>query len=98
MRGLDFPYSWTPDSKSVIFVSDRNGSYNIFQQRVDNPEPELLIGGHGDMISARLSPDERSILYLVTPPGGETPTRQGSAHANGSRRRGASNRAGGTRH
>lgn len=70
----DYPYSWTPDSKSVIFVSDRNGSYNIFQQRVDNPEPELLIGGHSDMITARLSPDERSILYLVTPPGGETPT------------------------
>lgn len=69
----DFPYSWTPDSKSVIFISDRNGSYNVFKQGVDEPEPELLIGGHEDMITARLSPDENSILFLLTPPGGETP-------------------------
>jgi Tol biopolymer transport system component len=70
----DFPYSWTPDSKSVIFVSDRNGAYNIFKQGVDDPQPELLVGGHEDTIIARLSPDRKSILYLVTPPGGETPS------------------------
>lgn len=69
----DFPYSWTRDSKSVIFVSDRNGSYNVFKQGVDEPEPELLIGGHEDMIIARLTPDENGILFLVMPPGGETP-------------------------
>ena len=68
----DFPYSWTPDNKSVIFVSDRNGAYNIYRQGVDQAAPELLIGGREDMIIARLSPDNRSILYLVTPPGGET--------------------------
>ena len=70
----DFPYSWTPDSKSVIFVSDRNGSYNIYRQGINDAAPELLIGGSEDMIVARLSPDSRSILYLVTPPGGETST------------------------
>jgi Tol biopolymer transport system component/DNA-binding winged helix-turn-helix (wHTH) protein len=69
----DLPYSWTPDSKSVIFVSDRNGSYNVFKQGVDQPEPELLLGGHENTIIARLSPDENSLLFLVTPPGGETP-------------------------
>jgi len=58
----------------VIFVFDRNGAYNIFKQGVDDPQPELLVGGHEDTIIARLSPDRKSILYLVTPPGGETPS------------------------
>jgi Tol biopolymer transport system component len=62
----DFPYSWTPDSKSVIFVSDRNGGYNIFRQGVHDAEPELLIRGQEDMLVARLSPDSSSILFLIT--------------------------------
>jgi hypothetical protein len=70
----DFPYSWTPDSKSVIFVSDRNGSYNIYREGINDAAPELLAGGSEDMIIARLRPDNRNILYLVTPPGGETST------------------------
>lgn len=69
----DFPYSWAPDSKAVIFVSDRNGAYNVFKQGLADAEPELLIGGHEDAIIARLSPDGANILYLVTPPGGATP-------------------------
>ena len=63
----DFPYAWTPDSKSIIFVSDRNGAYDIFKQRLEDSEPELLVRSQENKSVARLSPDEKSILYIVTP-------------------------------
>jgi len=31
----DFPASWTPDSKSVLVVSDRDGPSHIFKQNID---------------------------------------------------------------
>jgi Tol biopolymer transport system component/DNA-binding winged helix-turn-helix (wHTH) protein len=66
-ESADFPYSWTPDSKSVIFVSDRNGAYDIFKQGLDDSEPELLVGGRENKWVARLTPDGTSVLYLVPP-------------------------------
>src|SRR5258706_7254977 len=69
----DYPYSWTPDSTSVIFVSDRNGTFDIFKQRLDESEPEVLIRGPENKSVARLTPDGKSILYLVTHTP-ETPT------------------------
>jgi Tol biopolymer transport system component/DNA-binding winged helix-turn-helix (wHTH) protein len=74
----DFPYSWTPDSKSVIFTSDRNGTFNIFRQGVHDAEPEVLVRAREDLSIPRLSPDGNSIIYLVTPPSSasaESPTR-----------------------
>jgi Tol biopolymer transport system component/DNA-binding winged helix-turn-helix (wHTH) protein len=63
----DFPYSWTPDSKSIIFVSDRNGAYDIFKQRLDDSEPELLVRGPENKSVARLTPDGTSLVYVATP-------------------------------
>ena len=74
----DFPYSWTPDSKSVIFTSDRNGRFNIFRQGVHDAEPEILVRSDEDLAIPRLSPDGNSIIYLITPPNGasgEIPSR-----------------------
>ena len=68
----DIPYSWAPDNQSVIFISDRNGTFNVFKQGVNDPEPELLVRGREDMIVPRLSPDGRSILFLVSPSAGAT--------------------------
>ena len=31
----DYPYSWTADSKAVIFASDRDGPWHIFKQSID---------------------------------------------------------------
>jgi Tol biopolymer transport system component/DNA-binding winged helix-turn-helix (wHTH) protein len=63
----DLPYSWTPDSKSVIFTSDRNGPFNVFRQGVHDAEPEVLIRSQEDLSIPRLSPDGKSIIYLITP-------------------------------
>ena len=70
----DFPYSWTPDSKSVIFTSDRNGRFNIFRQGVHDAEPEILVRSDEDLAVPRLSPDGNSIIYLITPPNGASAT------------------------
>ena len=63
----DYPYDWTPDSTSIIFISNRNGTYDIFKQRLDDSEPELLIRGPENKSVARLAPDGNSVLYLVVP-------------------------------
>lgn len=63
----DVPYSWTPDSRSVIFISDRYGTFDIFKQNVDEPTPDLLVGGKEPLSIPRLSPDASEIFYLIQP-------------------------------
>ena len=66
----DFPYAWTPDSKSVIFISDRNGPFSVLRQGIHDPEPETIIRSAEDISVSRLTPDGNSILYLVPPSNG----------------------------
>jgi len=63
----DYPYSWTPDSKTVVFASDRDGPWHIFKQSIDQTQPELMVGGSYDLGIPRLSPDNTELLYLVVP-------------------------------
>jgi Tol biopolymer transport system component/DNA-binding winged helix-turn-helix (wHTH) protein len=67
----DYPYSWTPDSKVVLFMSNRDGAFHIFKQGIDQTQPELLVGGNDDLYMPRLSPDGSLMLYLVTTKIGE---------------------------
>jgi len=66
-EGRNFPYAWTPDSKSVLFTSDRDGPTHVFKQAVDQPAPDLLVGGKDSVILTRLNSDGSEILYLVRP-------------------------------
>jgi Tol biopolymer transport system component/DNA-binding winged helix-turn-helix (wHTH) protein len=63
----NMPFAWTPDGKSVIFTSDRDGALHIFKQSVDQPAPDLLVGGNKNAQGARLVPDGSEILYLLNP-------------------------------
>jgi Tol biopolymer transport system component/DNA-binding winged helix-turn-helix (wHTH) protein len=70
----DFPFAWTPDSKAVLFESDRDGVYHVFKQVIDQSVPELLVGGERQAIAPRLTPDGSSVLYVVIwPKAGESP-------------------------
>jgi hypothetical protein len=63
----DYPTTWTPDSKTVLFLSDRDGPFRIFKQDIGQTQSELLVGGDDIVIMApRLTPDGLSALYLVT--------------------------------
>jgi len=62
----DWPTSWTRDSDTVLFLSDRDGPDHIFKQNISDTQPELLVGGNDIRRAPRLTPDGLSVLYLVT--------------------------------
>jgi DNA-binding winged helix-turn-helix (wHTH) protein len=53
----DLPTAWTPDSKAVLFHSDRNGKWEIFKQDSNERTAELFITGPQDCRGARVSAD-----------------------------------------
>jgi Tol biopolymer transport system component/DNA-binding winged helix-turn-helix (wHTH) protein len=67
----NLPFSWTPDSQSVIFSSDRDGVFHLFKQSIDQPAPDLLVGGDQSVTSARLNPDSSEILFVRNPDPGD---------------------------
>ena len=67
---------WTADSKSVLFSADRNGNgkWQIFLQSVGAEEARTLVAGQAARglslntiwgTGAKLSPDDRWVLYFV---------------------------------
>ena len=36
----EYPHSWTPDSRSVIFESFRNGNFDLFRQDIDQSDAQ----------------------------------------------------------
>jgi len=73
----DIPFAWTPDSRAVIFVSDRDGPFHIYKQLIDQAVPELLVGGNEQANIPRLAPDDSTLIYVSWPKQGEAtaPTR-----------------------
>jgi hypothetical protein len=54
---------WTADSKAVFFVSNRNGTWKLFKQAIDETSPEVLVEGRSISLP-RLSADGTQVLYL----------------------------------
>jgi Tol biopolymer transport system component/DNA-binding winged helix-turn-helix (wHTH) protein len=71
----NFPYTWTPDGKSVIFTSDRDGVFHLFKQAADQPAPDLLVGGEQSVTLARLNTESSAILYTLNPEPGDVERR-----------------------
>jgi len=65
----DVPFDWTPDSKAVIFISNRTGKSNIFRQRINETSAEMLGLGPDEKAICRVSPDGTQILYLTSTAG-----------------------------
>jgi Tol biopolymer transport system component len=61
----DYASAWTPDSKAVIFYSNRDGPFHIFKQSIDATQPELLVGGKDDLYIPRLTPDGAGVVYVI---------------------------------
>ncbi len=58
--------AWTLDSKAVLFVSNRNGTWKLFKQNIDEATPEVLVEGPGISLP-RVSADGLQVLYLSAP-------------------------------
>jgi hypothetical protein len=63
MLADDYPHAWTPDNDAVIFESNRNGTFGLFRQKIDEQEPEPLVLSKADNVLAQVSPDGKWILY-----------------------------------
>jgi len=63
----DRPTGWTPDSKAVLFNSDRNGTFDIFKQGIHATAPEPVAAGPENEVNARVSSDGSWIIYSATP-------------------------------
>ena len=77
---FEWPERWTPDSRAVVFWSDRDGRWDIFKQTLDKDDTaELLPLGPEPKYYCSFSPDGHWILYLALPeerlPGGSVPVR-----------------------
>jgi Tol biopolymer transport system component len=64
----NYASTWTADSKSVLFISNRQGVWKLFKQGVDQTTPETLVEAN-TIVLPRLSPDGSEALYLTTQPG-----------------------------
>jgi Tol biopolymer transport system component len=70
----NFPHAWTADGRSVIFESDRGGSWDIFRQRIDSHTPEAIVASPRTWdVLPQLTPDGNSVLYAVGLPDHEGP-------------------------
>jgi Tol biopolymer transport system component/DNA-binding winged helix-turn-helix (wHTH) protein len=66
-ESANFPTSWTPDSKSVLFSSDRNGTPEIFEQATDQPLAESLLTAAEQLVQPRVTYDGLELLYISIP-------------------------------
>ncbi len=64
---MDWAGGWTPDSKSVLFYSDREGTYDIFKQAIDDSSAVPLVTGSDEKRSPRMCPDGSCVLYMQWP-------------------------------
>jgi eukaryotic-like serine/threonine-protein kinase len=71
----DWPTAWTPDSKALLFGSDRSGKRNVYKQALDQDSGEpLLANAPVDLVFPRLSADGAWILYVRAAKLGDTGT------------------------
>ena len=56
-------YAWTPDSRTVLFSSNRSGTTKLYRQAIDQAVPEVLVEGRG-LFLARLNPDGTRVLFV----------------------------------
>jgi Tol biopolymer transport system component len=61
------PSSWTPDSKAVLFTSNRNGTQGVFEQQINADEAQPMVTGQQDAFLPRVSADGKWILYQEVP-------------------------------
>jgi DNA-binding winged helix-turn-helix (wHTH) protein/Tol biopolymer transport system component len=74
----EIPTGWTADSKAVLFISNRNGRWELFKQLLGEETAERLASGIWENEEdTPFSPDGRWYLYLDSPSnrGSSTPAK-----------------------
>jgi Tol biopolymer transport system component len=55
--------AWLSDSRTVLFASNRNGTWTLFRQAIDETTADVLVGVHSVYLPW-LSADGSQVLYL----------------------------------
>jgi len=63
----DWPCDWTPDSKTIVFHSNRDGHEAIYKQSLNSDSPEVLVEDSGGQRCGKVSPDGKWLLYVHSP-------------------------------
>jgi serine/threonine protein kinase/Tol biopolymer transport system component len=66
----DVARAWTPDSKAVLFNSDRNGHSDIYKQGIDQSSAETVVASAEDKFLFGLSPDGAWLFFGTHSPSG----------------------------
>jgi hypothetical protein len=62
-------YSWSADSRSILFASDRGGTLGIYKQAL-NGAPQTVSSSPGlDAVRPQLSPDGSAVIFVGWPHG-----------------------------
>jgi DNA-binding winged helix-turn-helix (wHTH) protein/Tol biopolymer transport system component len=54
--------AWLSDSRTVLFVSNRNGTWTLYKQAIDETTADVLVEGHS-LYLPRLSADGLQVIY-----------------------------------
>ena len=73
-ESVDSPCHWTPDGKAVLFLSNRNRTWGIYKQGLDQTTAQTIVTGPDYKDGAVVSPDGSWILYLSWASPGSTAT------------------------
>jgi TolB protein len=63
--GIDTEPAFTPDGRGLYFTSDRGGSPQIYRMPIEGGEPARITFNGSYNVSARPSPDGRSIAFVT---------------------------------
>ena len=63
-ESIDYPSTWMPDSKAVVFWSNRNDRWGIYKQGLDQTTAQTIVTGPDNKYWPVVTPDGSWILYL----------------------------------
>lgn len=66
--GTDEQPLWSPDGKSVFFVSDRDGAERIYRLDVDSKKVNPFVRDDFDQSNLQITPDGKSLIYEMRGP------------------------------
>jgi serine/threonine protein kinase len=66
---------WMPDGKTVAFASNRNGTWDIFKQAIDQPFAEPVVTGPDDKELLAVTPDGAWLIYSSLKQGDSMPAK-----------------------
>jgi serine/threonine protein kinase len=64
-EGRNIPSGWTPDNRSIVFVSDTLGHAALVRQPIGADTPQPIVVDARIMGAARLTPDGDAVLYRL---------------------------------